>query len=303
MKLYFKILASVLSVALVVALVGCGDKKADNMSESKSEIAEPKASSQSDMQKAADFTLTDIDGKAVSLSDFNGKVKIIDFWATWCPPCVKEIPHFNDLYAEYKDQGLEVIGVSVDQGGWKAVRSFLDRTPITYTLLQEDTGYDFYPHHFAEPNKIVQRLQNGNSILDKHLWSLIDHKSQSELKTTNLEALKNSLADAFNKLVKGPNLYTAERFATVQLDVDPQRLEGFNPDGERLYSFNSFLLRKAFNSELSSKMSETYQNYLPVDERGGIPYTFIVDRKGNVVEHFVGYRDKEVFEEVIKKLL
>ena len=60
------------------------------------------------------FTLTDLEGKLVSLSDFKKKAILLDFWATWCPPCVKEIPHFITLYEQYKDQGFEVVGISVD---------------------------------------------------------------------------------------------------------------------------------------------------------------------------------------------
>ncbi|MBI3008883.1 MAG: TlpA family protein disulfide reductase, partial [Candidatus Omnitrophica bacterium] len=60
---------------------------------------------------ASDFVLKDLEGKDVKLSDFKGKVMILDFWATWCPPCRKEIPHFKELYDKYKSQGLEIIGV------------------------------------------------------------------------------------------------------------------------------------------------------------------------------------------------
>ncbi|MHC4586004.1 MAG: peroxiredoxin family protein, partial [Planctomycetota bacterium] len=63
------------------------------------------------------FTLQDLNGKNVSLADFQGKVLILDFWATWCPPCVKEIPHFIELYEQYKDKGFEIVGISLDQAG------------------------------------------------------------------------------------------------------------------------------------------------------------------------------------------
>ncbi len=85
------------------------------------------------------FTLLDLNGKKISLSDFKGKVVIIDFWATWCPPCVKEIPHFIDLYKEYKDKGLAIVGISVDHQGINVVKAFNKRYKINYPILMADS--------------------------------------------------------------------------------------------------------------------------------------------------------------------
>jgi peroxiredoxin len=133
---------------------------------------------------APDFTLKDVDGKTFSLSSTKGKVVILDFWATWCPPCRMEIPHFVSLYRDYRNKGLEIIGISLDRGGVSAVKSFVKSNGINYPTLM------------------------------------------------------------------GDNKVTAD-YGGIR----------------------------------------------------GIPTTFIIDRKGRIVEKYVGYRDKKIFEDAIKKLL
>ncbi len=85
--------------------------------------------------KAPDFELTDLSGKKVQLSDFKGKVVIIDFWATWCGPCREEIPDFVRLQSKYRQQGLVILGLSLDEGGDKKVRSFAEDHDMNYPVL------------------------------------------------------------------------------------------------------------------------------------------------------------------------
>ena len=83
---------------------------------------------------APDFTLTDLTGKPVQISLLRGKVVLLDFWATWCPPCKAEIPHFKELYASYQARGLEVVGVALDQGGEKNVMPFVRAQGVPYPV-------------------------------------------------------------------------------------------------------------------------------------------------------------------------
>ncbi|MFQ6083532.1 MAG: peroxiredoxin family protein [Candidatus Aminicenantia bacterium] len=84
---------------------------------------------------APDFTLPDITGKKISLSDYQGKIIILDFWATWCPPCRIEIPAFIELYNKYKQQGLVIIGISLDREGTKVLIPFIKKYGINYPIL------------------------------------------------------------------------------------------------------------------------------------------------------------------------
>ena len=83
---------------------------------------------------APDFTVKTLEGNSLKLSSLKGKVVLLDFWATWCPPCRAEIPHFKELYSQYKGKGLEIIGLSIDQDGEAAVRPFAKENGINYPL-------------------------------------------------------------------------------------------------------------------------------------------------------------------------
>lgn len=87
------------------------------------------------LKPAPAWTLKDMDGKEVKLADFKGKVVILDFWATWCGPCVKEIPDFIALQKEYGKAGLMVVGVAAGDEEVAVVRKFAQKQGINYQLV------------------------------------------------------------------------------------------------------------------------------------------------------------------------
>jgi peroxiredoxin len=94
------------------------------------------ASGKSDARKEApDFALKDANGATVHLSDYKGKVVLLDFWATWCCPCKVEIPWFMEFEQQYKDRGFAVLGVSMDEGGWTEVKPYVEKQKINYRIL------------------------------------------------------------------------------------------------------------------------------------------------------------------------
>ena len=103
--------------------------------------AAPSADGVSQGAAATDFTLRDVDGQSVHLSDFNGKVVLIDFWATWCVPCEAEIPHLQKMYDDYKAKGFVVLGISMDGPETVAqVNPFVRRYNLGFpVLLDEET--------------------------------------------------------------------------------------------------------------------------------------------------------------------
>ena len=91
-----------------------------------------------DRKNAPDFTLKDADGKTVKLSDYRGKVVLLNFWATWCGPCKIEIPWFMEFEQTYKDRGFAVLGVSMDEDGWETVKPYIADKKVNYRVLLGD---------------------------------------------------------------------------------------------------------------------------------------------------------------------
>ena len=140
--------------------------------------------------KAQNFKLNDLDGNTVSLAGLKGKVVLLNFWATWCPPCRVEIPSFIKFQDKYKDRGFAVLGVSLDRKSASEVKKFVVDNHINYPIMMGD------------------ETVTGN-----------------------------------------------------------------------------------------------YQEYIDDSMRGSIPFTFIIDREGNIVKTYVGSRDEQVFEKDILEVL
>jgi peroxiredoxin len=118
---------------------------------------------------APDFELKSIDGKSYKLADLRGKAVLLNFWATWCPPCKIEIPWFIELQKQYADQGLVVVGVAMDDdtNKQKVVSDFVNQMKIDYPILlgtdqvaDQYGGVDALPTTFfiGRDGKIVRRV-------------------------------------------------------------------------------------------------------------------------------------------------
>jgi len=84
------------------------------------------------------WKLKDVNGNVVSSDQLKGKVVVVDFWATWCPPCRQEIPGYVDLQKKYAQDGLVVVGISLDQKGPAVVKQFVDRYQVSYLIVMGD---------------------------------------------------------------------------------------------------------------------------------------------------------------------
>ncbi len=115
---------------------------------------------------APDFTLTDAKGETVKLSDYRGKVVLLDFWATWCHGCKTEIPWYMEFEGKYKDKGLAVIGVSMDADGWKSVKPFVAEKKMNYAVV---IGNDSLAKEYDVTNMPVTLLiDRDGKIADAH---------------------------------------------------------------------------------------------------------------------------------------
>jgi len=132
-------LSAILGTAL---LVGCF---VEGCSSSRPSRAAPAVKMEGERKPAPDFKLTDGDGKTVTLADYRGKVVLLDFWATWCGPCRIEIPWFTEMERKNKDRGFAVLGVSMDDEGWKVIKPFIADMKINYRVIlgNDQAAHDY----------------------------------------------------------------------------------------------------------------------------------------------------------------
>ncbi|MFL3007921.1 MAG: peroxiredoxin family protein [Candidatus Neomarinimicrobiota bacterium] len=136
-------------VPIFILLISCdngtaqAESKSKNLSNKKDLQSKIKKDSKSNSENAIlapDFTLADLKGQKISLSDLKGKVVLLNFWGTWCGPCKREIPDFVSLSKKHKKNGLEIIGVTLSSGSPEKIQDFSQKWKINYTLLTDING-------------------------------------------------------------------------------------------------------------------------------------------------------------------
>lgn len=155
--------------------------------------------------RAPDFAQRDINGNYVSVTSLRGKVIVLNFWATWCPPCKKEIPGLERMYREYRSQGLEVVGVSTDSSE-RGIRDFLKESPLSYRILRDTDGKisRLYGVYSLPTTFIIDR----SGIVIKHFIG--EQNWDSPKMRTSIESLLKSVSRGRGSLEATPVLYLNE---------------------------------------------------------------------------------------------
>ena len=130
---------------------------------------------------APDFSLADASGKQVKLSDTKGKVVLLNFWATWCGGCQTEIPWFIDLNNRYKGAGLNVIGVALDDDGYKSVTPYVKEKKVNYTIV---VGPQSLAKQYAvEAMPVTLLIDREGKIAATHVGLITKAEYQAEIET------------------------------------------------------------------------------------------------------------------------
>jgi peroxiredoxin len=173
-----KLFVRQLFLLMVVCLLFGGCDKAEN-----SQSSQPNAPVGLIGKKAPDLILRDLDGQARHLSQYEGQVVILNFWATWCPPCREEMPSMEALHQKFGEQGLVVLAVNVEENGAEAVAAFLEQYPYTFPIIldpmmeaQQAYGVFRYPESFVIDRNgvIVKKILGARDWMSGSTYQLID---------------------------------------------------------------------------------------------------------------------------------
>lgn len=136
-------------------------------------------------KKAPDFTLKDINNKPFNLSSLRGKVVILNFWATWCPPCRAEMPSLNNLYREFRNKGLEVVAISTDRYS-SIIKDYISKNPIDFiVLIDTDNKVSRQFKVFSIPTTFL--IDRNGIIIERYLGE--ENWASPEIKKKIKEAL------------------------------------------------------------------------------------------------------------------
>jgi thiol-disulfide isomerase/thioredoxin len=131
-----------------------------------------------DPKPAPAFTVKDLDGRAISAASLRGKVVVVNFWATWCPPCRAEIPDLVALQEKYKDT-LQIIGISEDEGGVDGVKRFAAEHKINYPIVMTTPEIEtMFPGISALPTSFI--LDRESRVVQKHVGMLTARTTEYE---------------------------------------------------------------------------------------------------------------------------
>jgi peroxiredoxin len=130
---------------------------------------------------APDFSLADSKGNTIKVSDYKGRVVLLDFWATWCGGCKVEIPWYVGFQKNYKESGLSVVGVSLDDDGWKSVKPFLEENQINYPVVIGD--WDLAGRFGITSLPVTLLIDRNGKIADQHVGMVNRDAFEREIKT------------------------------------------------------------------------------------------------------------------------
>jgi len=139
---------------------------------------------------ASDFTLTDSKGASVKLSDYKGQVVLLDFWATWCGGCKVEIPWYMEFQNKYKASGLSVIGVSMDEDGWKSVKPFLEKQPVNYPVVIGNP--DLAKRYMVDAMPMTLLIDREGKIAASHVGMVDKDAFEGEIRVLLQDSARNA---------------------------------------------------------------------------------------------------------------